>query len=483
LRLPLALLVLVICQAAFGAWTVTLKLWPQIVTTHLLGGFATLSLLWLLALRMGVGDDWRVPRRLLPHGLLALVLVVMQIALGGWVSSNYAALACHDFPTCHGDWWPAMDLRAGFDFAQTIGPNYLGGELESDARVAIHYSHRIGALAVLLMVGALIWRMLRAGAALGRPPRRGARRADHARHPERSAGAAARYRDAAQHRGGGVVADSRCSKLSRLSSWTDLMSDATVALAGWRDYLELTKPRVVLLMLLCAMVGMFLAVPGMVPIDILVFGLVGIALVAGSAAVVNHIADAEIDARMARTQARPVATGRIGFRQGLAFSGLLGISGMLILYFLVNPLTAWLNLASWVGYGLVYTLFLKRATPQNIVIGGLFGAAPPLFGWAAVSNSVEPGALLLVLIIFAWTPPHFWALALDRKEEYASVDVPMLPVTHGEAYTRLHIFFYTLDPARRQPAAIRDWYERVDLPRRRSRARWRLHLLGHRVAA
>jgi heme a synthase len=169
LRLPLVLLVLVICQAAFGAWTVTLKLWPQIVTAHLLGGFMTLTLLWLLALRMGVGNDWRVPRRFLPHGLLALVLVVMQIALGGWVSSNYAALACHDFPTCHGDWWPAMDLRAGFDFGQTIGPNYLGGELESDARVAIHYSHRIGALAVLLLVGALIWRMLRAGAALAVP--------------------------------------------------------------------------------------------------------------------------------------------------------------------------------------------------------------------------------------------------------------------------------------------------------------------------
>jgi protoheme IX farnesyltransferase len=222
------------------------------------------------------------------------------------------------------------------------------------------------------------------------------------------------------------------------------MSEATAAIATWRDYLELTKPRVVLLMLLCAMVGMFLAVPGMVPVDILVFGLVGIALVGGSSAVVNHIADAEIDARMARTQARPVATGRISLRQGLMFSAVLGVTGMLVLFFLVNPLTAWLCFGSWVGYGLVYTLFLKRATPQNIVIGGLFGAAPPLFGWAAVSNSVEPGALLLVLIIFAWTPPHFWALALDRKDEYAAVNIPMLPVTHGEAYTRLHIFFYTL---------------------------------------
>ncbi len=222
------------------------------------------------------------------------------------------------------------------------------------------------------------------------------------------------------------------------------MSEATAHITSWRDYLELTKPRVVLLMLLCALVGMFLAVPGMVPLDILIFGLTGIALVAGSAAVVNHLADAHIDARMARTEHRPVATGRVGFAQGLAFSALLGIAGMAVLYFLVNPLTAWLNLASWVGYGLIYTLFLKRATPQNIVIGGLFGAAPPLFGWAAVSNSIEPGALLLVLIIFAWTPPHFWALALDRKEEYASVDVPMLPVTHGEPLTRLHIFLYTL---------------------------------------
>ena len=222
------------------------------------------------------------------------------------------------------------------------------------------------------------------------------------------------------------------------------MSELTIARASWRDYLEMTKPRVVLLMLLCALVGMFLAVPGMVPVDVLVFGLTGIALVAGSAAVVNHIADAQIDKRMARTRERPVATGRVDTRSALIFSAVTGVAGMLILYYGVNPLTAWLNLASWVGYGLIYTLFLKRATPQNIVIGGLFGAAPPLFRWAEVSNSIEPGALLLVLIIFAWTPPHFWALALDRKAEYESADVPMLPVTHGDAYTRWHIFFYTL---------------------------------------
>ena len=212
----------------------------------------------------------------------------------------------------------------------------------------------------------------------------------------------------------------------------------------WRDYLEICKPRVVLLMLMCAAVGMFLSVPGAVPPNIILYGLVGIALVAASAAAVNHIADAQIDFRMARTQNRPVATGRVSAPQGLVFAGIMGAAGFVILYYLVNPLTALLNLASWIGYGLVYTLYLKRATPQNIVIGGLFGAAPPLFGWTAVTNTVEPGALLLVLIIYAWTPPHFWALALDRKAEYEQVEVPMLPITHGEAYTRRQILFYTL---------------------------------------
>ena len=223
------------------------------------------------------------------------------------------------------------------------------------------------------------------------------------------------------------------------------MTEATAPQdAIWRDYLEMCKPRVVLLMLLCALVGMFLATPGMVPLDVIAFGLLGIALVAGSAAVVNHIADAHIDARMARTQARPVATGRVTQQQAIMFAAITGVVGFGILWFMINPLTAWLNLASWVGYGLVYTFFLKRATPQNIVIGGLFGAAPPLFGWTAVTNSIDPGGILLVLIIFAWTPPHFWALALDRKDEYAEVGVPMLPVTHGESFTRLHILLYTV---------------------------------------
>ncbi|MEQ8858224.1 MAG: COX15/CtaA family protein [Pseudomonadales bacterium] len=169
LGLPIALVMLVICQAAFGAWTVTLKLWPQVVTAHLLGGFATLSLLWLLCLRLGVMERLRAPRSLLSHASVALAVVVLQIALGGWVSSNYAALACHDFPTCHGDWWPHMDMAGGFNVAQSVGPNYLGGQMESDARVAIQFVHRLGAGVVLLVVGALAWRLRRHGSPLALP--------------------------------------------------------------------------------------------------------------------------------------------------------------------------------------------------------------------------------------------------------------------------------------------------------------------------
>jgi protoheme IX farnesyltransferase len=221
------------------------------------------------------------------------------------------------------------------------------------------------------------------------------------------------------------------------------MSEAIVR-ASWRDYLEMCKPRVVLLMLICSTVGMYLATTSSVPLNILIYGNLGIALVAGSAAVVNHLADAHIDSQMERTQSRPVAMGRVSNREGVVFAALTGALGFATLWFMINPLTAWLNLASWIGYGLIYTFFLKRATPQNIVIGGLFGAAPPLFGWTAVTNSIDPGGLLLVLIIFVWTPPHFWALAIERREEYANVGMPMLPVTHGEAYTKLHILLYTI---------------------------------------
>jgi len=218
----------------------------------------------------------------------------------------------------------------------------------------------------------------------------------------------------------------------------------TSAQVTWRDYKELTKPNVVLLMILTAAIGMFMAVPGMVPLDILVFGNLGIALCAASAATINHLADRRIDRQMARTSMRPVAQGRVGTGQAAVFAAVIGGLGMAILFIHVNALTAWLTVASLLGYAVVYTMFLNRATPQNIVIGGLAGAAPPLLGWTAVTDQVGGHGLLLALIIFAWTPPHFWALAIHRREEYAAVNIPMLPVTHGVAFTKLHILLYTV---------------------------------------
>ncbi|WP_137817616.1 heme o synthase [Pseudomonas sp. 2FG] len=214
--------------------------------------------------------------------------------------------------------------------------------------------------------------------------------------------------------------------------------------ALWRDYLELTKPKVVVLMLITSLVGMFLATRAGVPWTVLLFGNLGIALCAGGAAAVNHVVDRRIDALMARTHKRPLAEGRVSPAAALAFALLLSVSGLVILLAFTNELTAWLTLASLLGYAVLYTGFLKRATPQNIVIGGLAGAAPPLLGWVAVTGHLSAEPLLLVLIIFAWTPPHFWALAIHRKAEYAKADIPMLPVTHGEHYTKVHIVLYTL---------------------------------------
>jgi protoheme IX farnesyltransferase len=210
------------------------------------------------------------------------------------------------------------------------------------------------------------------------------------------------------------------------------------------QFLALTKPRVVSLIVFTAVIGMFLAVPGMVPLEPLVFGTIGIALVAGAAAAVNCLVEQKIDALMARTRARPLPMGQLSSFETLAFAGVVGGAGLTLLYALVNPLTMWLTLATFVGYAVVYTVILKPLTPQNIVIGGASGAMPPVLGWAAVTGEISSDALLLFLIIFAWTPPHFWALALYRKKEYAKAGVPMLPVTHGDRFTRLHVLLYTL---------------------------------------
>ena len=210
------------------------------------------------------------------------------------------------------------------------------------------------------------------------------------------------------------------------------------------QFYQLTKPRVVSLIVFTAVIGMFLAVPGMVPPQALLAGTLGIALTAGAAAAVNCLVEQKIDAVMARTRARPLPSGRLTSFQALVFAGAVGGIGLAVLYHWVNALTMWLTLATFVGYAIVYTVILKPRTPQNIVIGGASGARPPVLGWAAVTGGVSADALLLFLIIFAWTPPHFWALALYRRHEYAKAGVPMLPVTHGDKVTRLHVLFYTI---------------------------------------
>jgi protoheme IX farnesyltransferase len=222
---------------------------------------------------------------------------------------------------------------------------------------------------------------------------------------------------------------------------TTLKSDSQ---AIWRDYLELCKPKVVALIVFTAVVGIFLAVPALPPLDILLFATLGIGLASGSAAAINHVVDQKIDAVMGRTHNRPLPQGAVSTRDALIFAMVIGVISMAILVFFVNVLTAALTFISLIGYAVIYTMYLKRATPQNIVIGGAAGAAPPLLGWTAVTGSVDPEALLLFLIIFTWTPPHFWALAIHRMEEYRKVDMPMLPVTHGKEYTRLQILLYTI---------------------------------------
>jgi protoheme IX farnesyltransferase len=214
--------------------------------------------------------------------------------------------------------------------------------------------------------------------------------------------------------------------------------------ASWRDYFELTKPRVVALIVLTAVVGTLLAAPGLPPLDALLFGNLGIALAAGSAAAINHVVDRRIDARMARTRTRPLPTGVLRSGQALTFAIALGVASMVVLIDFVNVLTAALTFVSLIGYAVLYTVWLKRATPQNIVIGGAAGAAPPVLGWVAVTGHIDARALLLFLIIFAWTPPHFWALAIARRRDYAKADIPMLPVTHGVEFTRLQVLLYTV---------------------------------------
>jgi len=218
-------------------------------------------------------------------------------------------------------------------------------------------------------------------------------------------------------------------------------TDATLS---WKNYLELCKPKVVVLLVFTAIVGMLLAVPGIPPLPNLIYGTLGIGLASASAAAINHFIDQKADAKMARTQNRPLPTGDLNSKNVLIFAAIIGLVAMFILVFLVNMLTAVLTFISLIGYAIIYTIYLKHMTPQNIVIGGAAGAAPPVLGWCAITGEVHPHSLLLFLIIFVWTPPHFWALAVAKRDEYAKAKIPMLPVTHGSKFTRLQILLYTI---------------------------------------
>jgi protoheme IX farnesyltransferase len=214
--------------------------------------------------------------------------------------------------------------------------------------------------------------------------------------------------------------------------------------ASFKNFYALCKPRVTSLIVFTAIIGMFMATPGMVSWTLLIATTIGIAFASGAAAAFNCLIEHKIDAKMARTRGRPLPTGQVSNKETMIFATILGLAGLAILYSFVNPLTMWLTFATFVGYAVIYTVFLKPATPMNIVIGGASGAMPPILGWAAVNNTVSPESLIMFLIIFVWTPPHFWALALYRREEYAKVGMPMLPVTHGESFTLLHILLYTI---------------------------------------
>ena len=231
---------------------------------------------------------------------------------------------------------------------------------------------------------------------------------------------------------------------SRTGTLATRSESVPAARAVWHDYLELTKPKVVALIVFTAIVGTLLASPGLPPLDALIWGNLGIACASACAAVNNHVLDRRIDEQMGRTRGRPLPTGRLTETRALIFAAVLGVTAMSILALKVNLLTAVLTFASLIGYAVVYTVWLKRATSQNIVIGGAAGAAPPVLGWTAVTGHIDPNALLLFLIIFAWTPPHFWALAIARRDDYARAGIPMLPVTHGVEYTRLHVLLYTV---------------------------------------
>ena len=434
----------VMLQGAFGALTVTMKLFPAIVTLHLLGGLILLVLLTCQAVAqsrsLGLTTSVTISSAV-RRGLWAgTALLLVQVVLGGWVSTNYAVLACSDFPMCQDSWWPRMNFSAGFELWRPLGVLGNGQAIPFEGLTAIHYTHRLMAYVVLLVLGGLALAMRQQGL---RTP---ARWLKGLLLLQLLTGVSNVVLDwpllaAVLHTGGAAA-------LLVTLTWSLAMSrtEPQATLSRWQQFNALTKPRVIQLIVFCALIGMVLAVPGvpsLAEVGLAAIACLGIWLVAGAAAAFNCIVEKKIDARMKRTAWRPTAKGELSDRETFWFSAVLCAAGSVILYVAVNPLTMWLTFATFVGYAVIYTVILKPLTPQNIVIGGASGAMPPVLGWAAMTGEVGPEALILFLIIFLWTPPHFWALALYRVEDYRKSGLPMLPVTHGNAFTRLQILLYT----------------------------------------
>jgi len=445
--LPCLIGVVLLFQALLGMWTVTLKLWPVVVMGHLMGGMLLLSLLWMTTLnaRMTLNPKTRLQNSgLRIVAAFTLFILILQIALGGWTSANYAALVCPDFPNCHTGISVVRNVADAFHLQFIHGGVEL---LSANALMTIHMLHRIGAVICALLIGStvfIIWRK-------------------KSNHSFRKIAATMAILATLQI-GLGIanvlakiplpiaLAHHAVSALLLLSVITLNVALYRVSMAEGifrtrailGDYLTLCKPKVVLMMLVTAFVGMCLSVEGPLPWVLCLVATLGIGLCSASAAVLNHLIDRTFDSQMIRTQQRPMAQQRIGFGQAMLFAGLLASTGFSLLSLQVNTLCALLTLLACMGYALIYSLILKHRTPQNIVIGGLSGAMPPALGWAAIANEVTMQAWILVLIIFVWTPPHFWALALYRRDDYAKSGLPMLPITHGMEFTRFHVWLYTI---------------------------------------
>lgn len=445
LWLPLLTLVWVCIQGAFGALTVTMKLYPAIVTLHLMGGFVLLAMLCVQTLRLsrnGLAADWPALSPTLRWWVgCSLWLLMAQVALGGWVSTNYAVLACTEFPLCQGSWWPPMSFEEGFQIWRHLGLRADGTPIAFAGLTAIHMVHRLGAGVLATVLLGVAWALYRAPGMQSQAKWLAALLLAQVVTGLSNVLLQWPLATAVLHTAG-------AAGLLLVLTWTRAASreQAAGTLSVWQQFHALTKPRVIQLIVFCALIGMVLAVPGVPTVAEVwraTLASIGIYLVAGAAAAFNCLIEKGIDAKMKRTAWRPTARGQLSDRQALAFSALLCGVGSAILYIWINPLTMWLTFATFVGYAVIYTVILKPMTPQNIVIGGASGAMPPVLGWAAMTADVQPPALILFLIIFVWTPPHFWALALYRVEDYRKSGLPMLPVTHGSEFTRLQILLYT----------------------------------------